>query len=123
MLNEVRLALFLTRVVHGAGSMTVDRALEMATLGGAKNLGRSNELGSLEVGKRGDIAIFPAEDIWSNGAENPVHALFYCHPRNVQTLLVEGNVRVRDGQLVGVNLEELLAQHRKAARRLQQSVR
>ena len=123
MLNEVRLALFLTRVVHGAGSMTVDRALEMATLGGAKNLGRSNELGSLEVGKRGDIAIFPADDIWSNGAENKVHALFYCHPRNVQTLLVEGNVRVRDGQLVGVNLEELLAKHRKAAHRLQQSGR
>ena len=123
MLNEVRLALFLTRVVHGAASMTVDRALEMATLGGAKNLGRLSDLGSLEVGKRGDIAIFPAEDIWSNGAENPVHGLIYCHPRNVQTLVVEGRVRVRDGRLVGIDLEDLLARHRKSAHRLQQSKR
>lgn len=46
MLNEVRLALFLTRVLRGAGAMTVERAMEMATLGGAKNLGRSGELGS-----------------------------------------------------------------------------
>ena len=117
MLNEARLALFLTRVVHGAESMTVEKVLEMATLDGARNLGRTADLGSVEPGKCADLAVFPAEDIWSNGAENKVHALLLCHPRNVETLVVHGKVRVSEGRLVGVDLPRLLEHHRKTAAR------
>lgn len=118
MLNEARLALFLTRVVHGAESMTVEKVLEMATLDGARNLGRTADLGSVEVGKCADFAVFPAEDIWSNGAENKVHALLLCHPRTVETLVIQGEVRVSEGQLVGVDLPKLLEHHRKTAARI-----
>jgi 8-oxoguanine deaminase len=118
MLNEARFALFLTRVVHGAESMTVEKVLEMATLDGARNLGRTADLGSVEVGKCADFAVFPAEDIWSNGAENKVHALLLCHPRTVETLVIQGEVRVSEGQLVGVDLPKLLEHHRKTAARI-----
>ena len=117
MLNEARLALFLTRVVHGAESMTVEKVLDMATLDGARNLGRTADLGSVEPGKCADLAVFPAEDIWSNGAENKVHALLLCHPRNVDTLVVHGKVRVSEGRLAGVDLPRLLEHHRKTAAR------
>ena len=117
LLNEARLALLLTRVVHGAEAMTPESALEMATLDGARNLGRLADLGSLEPGKCADVAVFPLEDLFSNGAHNPVHGLVLCHARQVDTLLVHGEVRVREGQLVGVDLPKLLAKHRKVARR------
>jgi len=117
LLNEARLALLLTRVVHGAEAMTPEASLEMATLDGARNLGRLADLGSLEPGKCADVAVFPLEDLFSNGAHNPVHGLVLCHARQVDTLLVHGQVRVREGQLVGVDLPKLLAKHRKVARR------
>jgi 8-oxoguanine deaminase len=97
--------------------MTPEASLEMATLDGARNLGRLADLGSLEPGKCADVAVFPLENLFSNGAHNPVHGLVLCHARQVDTLLVHGQVRVREGQLVGVDLPKLLAKHRKVARR------
>lgn len=121
MLNEVRLALLLSRAIHGAGAVTPEEALEMATLEGARNLGRHRDLGSIEPGKCCDVAIFPAEDLFSNGAHDPVHSLVLCHPRPCDTLIVHGKVRVSSGVLVGVDLESLRHAHRSAARRIQQN--
>ncbi|HVU25935.1 MAG TPA: 8-oxoguanine deaminase [Opitutus sp.] len=117
MLNEVRQALLLTRVAHGAGAMTVDEALTLATRGGAQVLGR-DDIGTIEPGKCADVAIFPAGDLFSSGAENPVDALLLCFPRQVETLVVNGTVRVREGKLVGLELPALLERHGKIARRI-----
>ena len=122
MLSEARNALLLNRVTRGAETLTPETALEMATIEGARNLGRENEIGSLEIGKCGDLAIFPAEDLWSNGAENPLHALLLCHPRNVDTLIVQGRITVQDGQLTTIDLPILRERHSIAARRLHASV-
>jgi 8-oxoguanine deaminase len=121
LLAEARQALLLTRVKHGAGAITVEDVLEMATLEGARNLGRAHDLGSLEPGKCADVAVFPAEDLASNGAHHALHALLLCHPRQVDTLVVHGRVRVRDGALVGVDLGALRAKHRRAARRIHEA--
>ena len=118
MLNEVRQALLLARVAHGAGAMTVEEALTLATRGGAQCLGRAADVGSLEVGKCVDVAIFPADDLFSSGAENPVDGLVLCFPRQVETLIVNGVVRVREGRIVGLELPTLLEKHRKIARRI-----
>ncbi len=119
MLNEVRQALLLTRVKHGAGAMSVGEALQMATTEGAACLGRSDDLGSLEVGKCADVGIYPADDIFSSGAENPVEALILCFPRQVDTLIINGRIRVREGRIPGLDLDKLLASHRTAAKRIQ----
>jgi len=123
LLNEARSALLLTRVTHGAEAMTPEQALEMATLDGARNLGRLSDLGSLEVGKCADVAVFPLEDLFSNGAHDPVHGLILCHARQVDTLVVHGRVRVAEGQVKGVDLPRLLARHRKTARRFHDGYR
>ncbi len=122
MLNEARNALLLNRVTRGADALTVETALEMATIEGARNLGREKEIGSLETGKCGDLALFPAEDLWSNGAENPLHALLLCFSRNVDTLIVQGRVTVREGRLTTIDLPTLREKHAKAARRLHATI-
>jgi 8-oxoguanine deaminase len=121
LLNEVRQALLLTRVVHGADSMTVDQALTIATRGGAQCLGR-DDIGSLEVGKCADVAIFPEKNVFSSGAENPVEGLVLCFPRQVETLIVNGSVRVKHGHVVGLELPVLLEKHGAIARRLVNAV-
>lgn len=103
LLSEARQMLLLQRVQNGADSMRAREALEIATLGGASVLNRS-ELGSIEVGKRADIAIWDVTGLAAAGAWDPVAALVLNGPFNVRDLLVDGKPIVNDGRLV--NQEE-----------------
>jgi 8-oxoguanine deaminase len=117
MLAEVRQALLLNRLAHGAGALKARQALHMATVGGAKCLGR-DDVGSLEVGKRADVALFDLRDIGYSGAEDPVTALVLCAPRQVETLIVEGRVVVENHELKTLTIEPLLARHWRLAAKL-----
>jgi cytosine/adenosine deaminase-related metal-dependent hydrolase len=100
LLAEARQALLTTRARKGAGAMTAREALRVATRGGAACLGR-DDIGSIAVGKRADIALFAIDDLAHRGAESdPVAALVFCDARPVRHLFVEGKPVVRDGQLV-----------------------
>ena len=103
LLSEARQLLLLQRVKNGANSMRAREVLEVATLGGASVLNRS-DLGSIEVGKRADIAIWDITGLAAAGAWDPVAALVLNGPFNVRDLLVEGQRVVSDGKLV--NQEE-----------------
>src|SRR5438477_5944723 len=99
LLAETRQALLTTRARKGAAAMTARQALRVATRGGAACLGR-DDIGSIEVGKRADIALFAIDDLAHRGAESdPVAALVFCNSGPVRHLFVEGKPVVRDGQL------------------------
>ncbi|HET9848621.1 MAG TPA: 8-oxoguanine deaminase [Candidatus Dormibacteraeota bacterium] len=103
LLAEARQAMLTTRARKGAGSMTARDALRVATRGGAACLGR-DDIGSIEVGKRADIALFSIDGLGHRGAEaDPVAALVFCNPGPVQHLFVEGKPVVQDGQLVNLS--------------------
>ena len=70
--------------------MSAREALEIATRGGAEVLGRGAELGSIEPGKRADLAIWDVSGLGAAGAWDPVAALVLCGPFQVRDLLVEG---------------------------------
>ncbi len=91
MLAELRQTLLLHRVINGAAAMTVSEVLEMATLGGAGCLGR-DDIGSLEVGKACDMAVFDLNAIGYDGADDPVAALLLCHPEPAREVIVDGRV-------------------------------
>ncbi|TMD81275.1 MAG: 8-oxoguanine deaminase [Chloroflexi bacterium] len=100
LLAETRQALLTTRARKGPAAMTARQALRVATRGGAACLGR-DDIGSLEVGKRADIALFAVDDLAHRGAESdPVAALVFCNSGPVKHLFVEGKPVVRDGHLV-----------------------
>lgn len=91
MLAELRQALLLHRVLGGASAMTVQEVLEMATLGGAACLGR-DDIGSVEVGKACDLAVFDLSDRGYDRAGDRVAALLLCQPAPAREVVVGGNV-------------------------------
>lgn len=117
LIAEARMALLLQRVARGADAMSAREALEIATLGGARVLGRG-DLGSIEVGKRADLAIWDVSGIESAGSWDPVAALVLCGPARVRDLIVEGRQVVRDGQLTTLDLPHLLERQRRLAQGL-----
>lgn len=114
LVGEARMAMLLQRVANGADAMSAREALEIATLGGAQVLGRG-DCGSLEVGKRADIAIWDMRTIEAAGAWDKVAALMLCGPTRVKDLIVEGRQVVRDGQVATIDLPKVIeAQNRLA---------
>ena len=113
---EARQAMLLQRVARGADAMSAREALEMATLGGARVLGRG-DCGSLEVGKRADLAIWDVSGIEAAGSWDPV-ALLLAGPVRVRDLLVEGRFVVKAGQMVTIDLASVVARQNLLARRL-----
>ena len=117
LLAEARQALLLQRLAHGAAALRVTDALRMATVEGARCLGRE-DIGSLEAGKRADIALFDLRDVGYSGAGDAVSALLLCAPTRVATLMIEGRVVVEGGELRTVGVEEIVRRHARAATRL-----
>ncbi len=113
---EARQALLLQRVARGADAMSAREALELATLGGARVLGRS-DCGSLEVGKRADIAIWDVSGIEAAGSWDRV-AFLLAGPMRVRDLFVEGRQVVRDGQMMTMDLPAVVARQNRLARAL-----
>jgi cytosine/adenosine deaminase-related metal-dependent hydrolase len=123
MLGEARQALLLQRVAFGPAALTGREALEIATLGGAKVLGR-DDIGALAPGMSADLVAFDMRGVMHAGAGHDlVAALVFCHSANVSLSVINGRVRIRDGQFVDLELEPLLAMHRALARSLYESAR
>jgi cytosine/adenosine deaminase-related metal-dependent hydrolase len=118
MLFEVKQALLMARARSGPEAMTVREALRHGTRGGAAVLGR-DDIGSLEPGKRADVAIWRTDVLELAGAEtDPVAGLVLSAPHRVQRLIVAGEDTVRDGQLVNADEEEIVREQRIQAARL-----
>ena len=113
-MQEVRQAFLLQRLRYGAADITHDDALRWATAGGAAVLNRS-DLGSIEPGKCADLAFFDLDELRFSGHGDPVAALVLCGARQVRHLMVGGEWRVKDGEIQGIDLGRLRAQHQAAA--------
>jgi 8-oxoguanine deaminase len=118
LLAEMRLGLLLQRVSRGAEAMSAREMLEIATLGGARVLGR-DDIGALAPGMSADLVTLPLDDIGLAGAlHDPLAALLFCHVPRVRHMVVNGKLRVRDGQLTGVELPLLVQRHHRLAAQL-----
>ncbi len=125
MLGEARMAMLLQRVAHGPddgpAAMSARSALELATLGGARVLGR-DDIGALAPGMSADIVSFPLDGIGTAGAlSDPVAALMFCHVPRVAHSIVHGRVVVRDGELQTLDLPRIIERHNRLAAQLLQA--
>lgn len=118
MLAEARQAMLLQRVQHGADALTARQTLEMATLGGAGVLGR-DDVGSLEAGKAADFIAFDLNRLDYAGAlHDPLAAVVFCAPQRADLVVVNGQVVVEGGQVLGVDLEGLVRRHNEISRQM-----
>ncbi len=132
LLGEARQALLLQRVAPDrylseapggrggfagkASALTAREALEMATRGGAKVIGRE-DIGHLASGMSADFIAFNLNQIAYSGAlHDPVAALLLCQPRNVDLSVINGRVVVEEGHLTTLDLEPVLRRHNEISR-------
>jgi cytosine/adenosine deaminase-related metal-dependent hydrolase len=118
MLGETRQAMLLQRVGFGPDAMTARQALELATLGGAKVLNR-DDIGALKPGMSADIVLFKLDQVGFAGAlHDPVAALVFCTPSNVNYSVINGKVVVKDGLLQSIDLPVVIERHNELAAEL-----
>jgi cytosine/adenosine deaminase-related metal-dependent hydrolase len=118
MLAEARMAMLLQRVHNGADAMSAREVLEAATLGGAAVLGR-DDIGCLAPGKAADMVGFDLRCLDYAGAlHDPLAALVFCAPQKAALSIINGKVIVEENQLVGIDLEGLVARHNELSHQL-----
>lgn len=129
LLAEARQAMLVARLKEGLTGfslsndpnrilMTARDVLEIATRGGASVLGRE-DIGSLVVGKCADFFAIRLDRLeFAGGLHDPVAATIFCAPVQTDYTIVGGKLVVKEGQLVNVELGQLIEKHNRAAKRL-----
>src|SRR5215471_509844 len=107
---EVKQAVLVARARGGPEALTAREALWLATRGGADVL-RRDDIGSLEVGKQADLAIWRTDGLELGGAEDAVTGLVFSGPHRVDRLVVGGEDVVRGGALVRADEADIAREH------------
>ncbi len=111
MIREMKAASLLHDVARlDARALTAEDVVEMATIDGARCIGRDYDLGSLEAGKQADIVLVDLHKAHTMPVFDPVANLVYAaHGGDVDTVMVAGEVLVRGGEVLVADEEEILA--------------
>jgi len=118
--QEARLAMLLGKLRYGAAAMPARTALEMATSGGARCLGRFGELGELSLGAVADIAVWKLEGPSFAGVlDDLVEGWLRCGPLSAYHTIVNGSLIVHNGELNSPHVDDMLTTHRQVSRRFQ----
>jgi cytosine/adenosine deaminase-related metal-dependent hydrolase len=118
LIGEVGAAARIARAAGGPQAMTASQALELATLGGARLLGREADIGSLEPGKLADLALWRLDTLPHAGIADAVAALVLGSPPPLELLLVNGNAVVERDQVVTVDEQAVTEAARRASETL-----
>jgi cytosine/adenosine deaminase-related metal-dependent hydrolase len=85
------------------------RILELATIDGARDLGIDDRTGSLTPGKRADLILAHTNDLNTALFNDPALLLVQsAQPYNVDTVIVDGRILKRDGQLSALDPEQVV---------------
>ncbi|WP_149264128.1 8-oxoguanine deaminase [Actinomadura sp. K4S16] len=115
--GELRQAIYMQRARYGPTALSARQALEIATLGGARCLGREDEIGSLAPGMLADVALWRV-DGFQAAVDDPVVALAFGPVPPLERLLVGGRTVVAGDTLATVPQDEAGRRGADAHRRL-----
>ncbi len=116
---ELRLAALLHKPRSGPRTLPAPEAVRIATRGGAAAIGLADAIGSLEVGKRGDVIAVDLNTLHTVPTASPWSAIAYAaRAHDVRHVAVDGALVVRDRQLTTLELPRVREAARKAAARL-----
>lgn len=101
--TEIRQAVLMNRLRAGADGFSVRDGLRIATVGGARVLGRDADLGSIEVGKLADLALWDLRGVEFAGLVDPVASLGLASMPPLAGLFVGGRRVVDDGHMTTID--------------------
>jgi 5-methylthioadenosine/S-adenosylhomocysteine deaminase len=107
MFTEMRTAALLQKALHGPEVLTAQRTLRMATIDGARAMGLDGEIGSLEAGKRADVAVVRLSGLHATPAADVVSALVYsAEASDVDSAVIDGQLVMRERKLLTIDEAE-----------------
>ena len=116
---EMREAGLMQKIRLGPEALSAKDIVKMATEGGAKALGWEKEMGTLEVGKRGNIILVDQNDFHVLPSEDPATNIVYSNcARDVIMTIVDGEILYEDGHLTKVDEDKLKAKIREQRKKL-----
>jgi 5-methylthioadenosine/S-adenosylhomocysteine deaminase len=119
MFTEMRTAALLQKALHGPEVLPAARALRLATIDGARALGLDSEVGSLEIGKRADVAVVRLDRLHTTPVKDFVSALVYStEADDVDTVIIDGRLVMKDRKLLTIDERETIASAKSEAERL-----
>ena len=108
--QEMRAAALLQKLHRGPGAFPARDAVRLATLNGARTLGREAETGSLEPGKWADLILVNTQHAHALPSEDPATTIVYaCSAADVELTMVRGRVLYENGTLTTIDEEALRA--------------
>ena len=111
MFTELRTAALLQKALHGPEVLAASRVLRMATIDGARALGLKSEIGSLEVGKRADVAVVELNRLHTSPDADVVSSLVYAaEASDVRSVVIDGRLVMQDRELLTVNEGDVVAE-------------
>lgn len=117
LLAELRMAMLAHRTKDDLEFFTARRILDLATRGSAQVLGRK-DIGQLEVGMAADVVFYDSTQLGYSGAADPIAALLFCAPSRPHTVIVNGEVVVRNRELLTADEHEIAHEARVQSQRL-----
>lgn len=117
LIQEVRQALMLQRLRYGSAAVTHFDAYRWVTKGSAQCLGR-DDIGEIAVGKQADLALFKLDEARFSGSGDPLAALLLCGASKADAVMVAGEWKVKNAELIDIDLQELISEHGTAAHAL-----
>ena len=117
LITEVRQAMYLQKLRYSSEQFTHLDALRWATSGSASVLGRT-DIGKLEVGYCADMTLFKLDELAFAGSHDPLAALLLCQAHRADCVMVGGEWRVKDREVIGVDVERLIVRQRELSLQL-----
>ncbi|GAA3687423.1 8-oxoguanine deaminase [Gordonia hankookensis] len=118
LLEEAHQAVLMARARGGPTALTTRTAIELATIGGARVLGRADDTGSIEVGKLADLVLWDLSSVAHSGIDDPVAALVLGAVPPIIGTWVNGRRIVGDGTMLTVDTDAVAAEVAREHRRL-----
>ncbi|MGE0130053.1 MAG: 5'-deoxyadenosine deaminase [Blastocatellales bacterium] len=123
MFTEMRTAALLQKVLRGSRALPALIALRMATINGARALGLGDQIGSIEIGKRGDLQLINLNRLHTTPRPDPVSTIVYsAEAGDVEAVIIDGQIVMRDGQLLTLNEQDVIDEARDQSRKLKQRI-
>ncbi|HKS43125.1 MAG TPA: amidohydrolase family protein, partial [Blastocatellia bacterium] len=119
MFTEMRTAALIQKALCGPEALPALQALRMATISGAKALGLGDEIGSIEEGKRADLALINLDRVHTTPRPDLVSTIVYAaEAGDVETVIIDGRVVMRDGRLTTLDEQAVIREAREQSERL-----